>query len=47
MSMIKLSGECDIFEYYDPDTGRGHGAESFSWTAALVLDLLYEEEGIV
>ena len=23
---------------------RGHGADRFSWTAALVLDLLYEEE---
>lgn len=27
-------------EYYDPDTGAGAGTTEFSWTAALVLDLL-------
>jgi hypothetical protein len=27
-------------EYYDADTGAGAGTTSFSWTAALVLDLL-------
>jgi glycogen debranching enzyme len=29
-----------MYEYFDPDTGKGHGARDFSWTAALVLDLL-------
>ena len=43
-SMFKLVEECGLFEYYDPDSGSGHGAEHFSWSAALVLDLLYEEE---
>jgi glycogen debranching enzyme len=43
-SMLKLAGDCGLFEYYDPDSGRGHGAENFSWSAALVLDLIYEEE---
>ncbi|MDI6098809.1 trehalase family glycosidase [Actinoplanes sp. NEAU-A12] len=27
-------------EYLDPMTGTGHGADEFSWTAALVLDLI-------
>ena len=27
-------------EYYDPDTGEGIGDGDFSWTAAVVLDLL-------
>ena len=27
-------------EYFDPLTGTGHGTDEFSWTAALVLDLL-------
>ncbi|AEN72445.1 glycoside hydrolase family 37 [Rhodothermus marinus SG0.5JP17-172] len=29
-----------FYEYYHPYTGEGHGSEQFSWTAALVLDLL-------
>jgi hypothetical protein len=28
------------FEYFSSLTGRGYGASEFSWTAALVLDLL-------
>ena len=27
-------------EYFDPLTGAGHGADGFSWTAALTLDLI-------
>ena len=27
-------------EYFNPLTGNGHGTDDFSWTAALVLDLL-------
>jgi hypothetical protein len=27
-------------EYFNPETGAAHGAREFSWTAALVLDLL-------
>jgi hypothetical protein len=27
-------------EYFDPLTGAGHGTDDFSWTAALVLDLI-------
>jgi len=27
-------------EYFDPEDGAGYGARDFSWTAALVADLL-------
>ena len=29
-------------EYYDPFTGRGLGGKSFSWTAALVIDMIQD-----
>src|SRR5215207_182103 len=32
-------------EYYDPFTGEGLGGKSFSWTAALVIDLI-KDKGI-
>lgn len=32
-----------FWEYFDPTTGEGLGAEAFSWTAALVLDALESE----
>ena len=31
------------WEYYDPTTGSGRGTDSFSWTAALTIDLLADE----
>jgi hypothetical protein len=37
---LALVGEHGFWEYYDPETGEGLGSERFSWTAALVLDLL-------
>jgi glycogen debranching enzyme len=33
-------------EYFDPETGAGYGAEDFSWTAALLIEVLQEEEHI-
>lgn len=30
-------------EYFDPETGAGYGAEDFSWTAALLIDLLHDD----
>jgi hypothetical protein len=32
-------------EYYDPRDGSACGADGFSWSAALVLDLLHDPEG--
>jgi glycogen debranching enzyme len=42
-SMITLPRRSGFFEHYDPTTGRGHGAERFAWTAALIVDLLFDE----
>lgn len=39
LELVKRSG---FREYFDPRRGEGLGSESFSWTAALVLDLLAE-----
>ena len=46
MSITRLTRKGGLYEYYDAETGEGHGAKDFSWTAALLLDLMYEEEGI-
>ncbi len=40
-ALLELSRGDGFWEHYSPATGRGHGGEQFSWTAALVLDLLF------
>lgn len=42
-SMIGLVAGAGCHEYFHPDTGAGLGSPAFSWTAALLLDLLTEE----
>ncbi|MBL8032006.1 MAG: glycoside hydrolase, partial [Candidatus Doudnabacteria bacterium] len=37
LDMVRRSG---FAEYFDPITGEPLGAHNFSWTAALVIDLL-------
>ena len=37
--LLTLAQSTDFAEYVDPFTGEAHGARSFSWTAALALDL--------
>jgi hypothetical protein len=37
---LDLVEHTGFFEYFSPVTGRGFGAEEFSWTAALTVDLL-------
>lgn len=39
-SIITLALRHGFYEYYDPDSGRGLGEDKFSWTAALVIDLI-------
>jgi glycogen debranching enzyme len=39
-AMLRLVHRSGHFEYFDPNTGAGLGAPTFSWTAALCLDLL-------
>jgi hypothetical protein len=38
--MIGLVAGAGCHEYFHPDTGAGLGSPAFSWTAALLLDLL-------
>ncbi|MFQ5948766.1 MAG: amylo-alpha-1,6-glucosidase [Acidimicrobiia bacterium] len=42
-AIIELPTQCGFYEYFDPDTMEGHGTDQFSWTAALLIDLLAEE----
>ncbi|HZN19768.1 MAG TPA: hypothetical protein VFB84_16530 [Micromonosporaceae bacterium] len=39
-SMVDLVARSGCHEYFDPTTGAGLGSPAFSWTAALLLDLL-------
>lgn len=43
-ALIDLVRDGGFYEHYDPMTGRGHGGEQFAWTAALILDLLLDED---
>jgi len=40
LSLIVLADKSGIYEYYDPNSGRGLGEKDFSWTAALIIDLV-------
>lgn len=40
---IQLVEQAGFSEYFSPLTGEGYGAEEFSWTAALVVDLLMRD----
>jgi glycogen debranching enzyme len=37
---IEMVARSGFFEYFDPLTGDGLGADEFTWTAALVIDLM-------
>ncbi|SDL09986.1 MGH1-like glycoside hydrolase domain-containing protein [Streptomyces indicus] len=43
-SLLETAGGSGFAEYVDPTTGEGRGARSFSWTAALTLDLLHTDD---
>jgi hypothetical protein len=43
-AIIELPRIGGFYEHFNPDNGQGHGAENFSWTAALLLDVLLEEQ---
>ena len=40
-TVLELARRSGFWEHYSPTTGRGHGGEEFSWTAGLVLDLVF------
>ena len=42
-TIVDLCYEQGFYEYYDPLTGAGQGSDLFSWTAALLLDVLMDE----
>ena len=42
-ALFSLVAEHGFYEYYNPQSGDGLGANNFSWTAALLIDLLLEE----
>jgi hypothetical protein len=39
-SIVGLCREAGFHEYFDPNTGEGHGSDLFSWSAALLIDVL-------
>lgn len=41
---IKMVKDSGIYEYFSPINGKPLGAADFSWTAALIIDLLTEEK---
>ncbi|MFY1633804.1 MGH1-like glycoside hydrolase domain-containing protein [Solwaraspora sp. WMMB335] len=45
-AMLDLVRRSGYYEYFHPVTGDGVGSAAFSWTAALVLDLLADPEGL-
>ncbi|UCD89539.1 MAG: hypothetical protein JSW04_14170 [Desulfobacterales bacterium] len=42
-SLIALVDRKGFYEYYDPDSGKGLGEQDFSWTAALIIDLIAQK----
>ena len=44
--IIELVRRYGFHEYYDPFKGRGYGSTDFSWTAALFLDTVFDDETI-
>jgi hypothetical protein len=39
--MIALADRSGWREYFSPFGGDGYGSQDFSWTAALIIDLLH------
>ena len=37
---MALTGQSGLREYFNPLTGTGHGTDRFSWSAALLIDVL-------
>ncbi len=42
-SIVQLCREEGFHEYFDPTTGQGHGSDLFSWSAALLIDVLADK----
>ncbi len=46
MDIIELVTKYGFREYFDPYKGVGYGTDSFSWTAALFIDAIYETKEV-
>jgi hypothetical protein len=46
-SSVELVQRSGFREYFDPLDGSGHGSDRFSWTAALLIDMLMAESAPV
>jgi len=42
--VIELVRGHGFYEYFDVSTGKGYGGKNFSWTAALLIDMLMKPE---
>ncbi len=42
-TILELPIRFDFYEYFDSYEGKGYGTKDFSWTAALFIDLAYEQ----
>jgi hypothetical protein len=43
-SIVGLCQEVGFREYFEATTGQGHGSDLFSWSAALLIDVLTDEK---
>lgn len=43
-SIIQLPFISGFREYYDTENGKGYGTDGFSWTASLLLDIIYRNK---
>jgi hypothetical protein len=43
-SIVDLVENGGFYEYFDPKSGKGRGSVFFSWTAALLLDVLMDDK---
>lgn len=42
MDILRLAERAGLREYFNPTTGSGHGTDDFSWSAAVLIDVLAE-----
>jgi len=43
--LVRLADRAGLREYFNPTTAAGHGADDFSWSAALLIDVLTQQNG--
>ena len=41
--IVRLVEHAGLREYFNPTTGSGHGTDDFSWSAAVLIDVLSAE----